>query len=45
MQKVTGDNFFKAETILLGGMGVNKDSNNFTIKLFNKNIIKKNLHM
>ena len=45
IQKVTGDNFFKADTILLGGMEVNKDSKYFTIKLFNKNIINKILHV
>ena len=37
--------FFKADKILLGGMGINKDSKHFTIKPFNKNIIKKILHV
>ena len=33
--------FFKADTVLLGEMRVNKDSRHLTIKLFNKNTIKK----
>ena len=37
--------FFKADRILLGGMGVNKDSKHFTIKLSNKNIINNILHV
>ena len=45
VQKVTGDNFFKADTVLFGEIGVKKDSKYFTIKLFNKNIINKILHV
>ena len=33
-------NHFKVDTILLGGMGVKKNSKLFTIKLFNENISK-----
>ena len=46
IQKVTGDNFFfKADTILLGGMGVKKDCKHFTIKIFDKKYNKQILHV
>ena len=37
--------FLKADTTLLGEMGVNKDCKHFTIKLSNKNTINKILHV
>ena len=38
-------NYFKADTILLGGMGFEKNSKHFTITLFNKNMMNKILDM
>ena len=44
IQKVNGDKFFLADTILLNDIGIKKDSEHFTIKLFNENMINKLLH-
>ena len=32
-------NYFKGDTILSGGMGFEKNSKHFTIKIFNKNMM------
>ena len=38
-------NYFKADTILLGMMGVKKTFKHFNIKFFNENMINKNVHV